>query len=233
VMSFVVPDACTLPTVGQPLRLAEFDALFTTAVRTVETVTPTHARMQLSGPAGLEATVRDLAARETVCCSFFTFTVTAQRPTAARCSPSTCRSRPSTPTCWPRSPAARQPCPSGVRGDRAPVLDLAELAAMVDVPVDTVHRYAETGLLPPAHRDGDQYGYPPTAAHNIRLLRGAERLGVDDAGLAAVAHAGRDGSCATARDRLGDVVATRLAAVESRLAEQLGRAAGQISGLPG
>ncbi|MEV0132490.1 hypothetical protein AB0H83_29005 [Dactylosporangium sp. NPDC050688] len=77
-MSFVVPDACTLPTVEQPLRLAEFDTLFTTAVRTVETVTPNHARMQLSGPAGLEATVRDLAARETACCSFFTFTVTPQ-----------------------------------------------------------------------------------------------------------------------------------------------------------
>ncbi|MDG6107998.1 hypothetical protein [Dactylosporangium aurantiacum] len=74
-MSFVVPDACTLPTVEQPLRLAEFDALFSTAVRAVETVTPTHARLRLSGPAGLAATVRDLAARETACCSFFAFTV--------------------------------------------------------------------------------------------------------------------------------------------------------------
>ena len=75
-MSYIVPDACTLPTAEQPLRLAEFDALFTTAVRAVEPVSPTHARMRLAGPAGLEATVRDLAARETQCCSFFTFTVT-------------------------------------------------------------------------------------------------------------------------------------------------------------
>ena len=75
-MSFVIPEACTLPTAERPLRLAEFDALFTAAVRQVEPVSPTHARMRLAGPAGLEATVRDLAARETQCCSFFTFTVT-------------------------------------------------------------------------------------------------------------------------------------------------------------
>ncbi|WP_327000514.1 hypothetical protein OHA72_36015 [Dactylosporangium sp. NBC_01737] len=75
-MSFVVPDACTLPTVERPLRLAEFDDLFATAVRQVDPVTPTHARMRLTGGAGLEATVRDLTARETACCSFFAFTVT-------------------------------------------------------------------------------------------------------------------------------------------------------------
>jgi hypothetical protein len=75
-MSFVVPDACTLPTVDRPLRLAEFDDLFATAVRQVDVVSPTHALMQLTGAAGLEATVRDLTARETACCSFFTFTVT-------------------------------------------------------------------------------------------------------------------------------------------------------------
>jgi hypothetical protein len=76
VMSFVIPDACTLPTAEQPLRSAEFDALFATAVRGVDAVDPTHARLRLSGAAGLGATVRDLAARETRCCSFFTFTVT-------------------------------------------------------------------------------------------------------------------------------------------------------------
>ncbi len=75
-MPIVIPDACTLPTVERPLRLAEFDALFATAVRRVDTVGPTHARLRLTGPAGLAATVRDLTARETECCSFFTFTVT-------------------------------------------------------------------------------------------------------------------------------------------------------------
>lgn len=75
-MSFVFPDACTLPTVDQPLRLREFDELFATAVRRVQTITPTHARMALTGDAGLAAAVRDLTARETGCCSFFTFTLT-------------------------------------------------------------------------------------------------------------------------------------------------------------
>lgn len=75
-MSLTAPDVCTLPTVEQPRRLAEFDTLFTTAVRQVDTVAPTHVRMRLTGPAGLEVTVRDLTARETECCSFFTFTTT-------------------------------------------------------------------------------------------------------------------------------------------------------------
>ena len=75
-MTFEVPSACTLPTAERPLRLAEFDALFSTAVRAVEAVSPTHARLRLAGPPELEPTVRDLAARETACCSFFTFTVT-------------------------------------------------------------------------------------------------------------------------------------------------------------
>jgi hypothetical protein len=78
-MSFDIPDACTLPTVDRPVRLAEFDELFATAVRDVEILAPTHARMRLAGPTGLEERVRDLAARETGCCSFFDFTVTPAR----------------------------------------------------------------------------------------------------------------------------------------------------------
>jgi hypothetical protein len=74
-MSFDVPDACTLPTAERPLRLAEFDDLFT-SVRRVDPIGATHARLHLTGPAGLAARVRDLAARETECCSFFTFTTT-------------------------------------------------------------------------------------------------------------------------------------------------------------
>jgi len=75
-MTTEAPDACTLPTAERPTRLAEFDTLFATAVRDVERVTPTHARLRLTGPAGLEETVRDLTAREAQCCSFFTFTLT-------------------------------------------------------------------------------------------------------------------------------------------------------------
>jgi len=66
---------CTLPTTERPARLAEVDTLFATAVRDIDLVGPTHARLRLTGPAGLEATVRDLTDRETRCCSFFTFTL--------------------------------------------------------------------------------------------------------------------------------------------------------------
>lgn len=70
-----VPDACTLPTAEQPLRLAEFDALFTASVRGGERLTPKHLRVTLAGGEELADAVRDLAERETQCCSFFTFTV--------------------------------------------------------------------------------------------------------------------------------------------------------------
>lgn len=77
-MAFGVPDTCTLPTAERPLRLAEFDELFATAVHRVDTVSPIHARLHLAGSAGLADRVRDLAARETACCSFLTFTTSRQ-----------------------------------------------------------------------------------------------------------------------------------------------------------
>lgn len=70
------PDACTLPTAARPLRLAEFDALFATALRGQERPAPRRLRLTLAGEQGLEAAVRDLTAREAACCSFFDFTVT-------------------------------------------------------------------------------------------------------------------------------------------------------------
>ena len=72
-----VPEACTLPTAEQPLRLAEFDALFTAAVRGSTRLSPTHLRLQLTGDPDLEAVVRDLTVRESECCSFFMFGVDA------------------------------------------------------------------------------------------------------------------------------------------------------------
>jgi thioredoxin len=66
-------DACTLPTAEQPLREAEFDALFATAVRDVERLAPTLLRMNLTAGAGVEARTRELTARESSCCSFFDF----------------------------------------------------------------------------------------------------------------------------------------------------------------
>lgn len=65
------PAACTLPTVEQPLRLAEFDEFFRTAVRRSTRTSTT--RLDLVILPESEATARDLAERETSCCSFFDF----------------------------------------------------------------------------------------------------------------------------------------------------------------
>ncbi|MEV0246870.1 thioredoxin domain-containing protein [Nocardia sp. NPDC050712] len=69
--SWVAVDACTLPTELQPLRVAEFDALFGDALRGVDRVSPT--RLSLNFDATAEDRARELAAQESGCCSFFTF----------------------------------------------------------------------------------------------------------------------------------------------------------------
>lgn len=69
-----VPEACTLPTVERPLRLAEFDDLFATALLEQQRISPTRLRWQLD-PAAQES-ARDLTVRESLCCSFFTFSFT-------------------------------------------------------------------------------------------------------------------------------------------------------------
>jgi hypothetical protein len=64
------PDACTLPTAERPLRVAEFNDLFTFVVR-AERQEPQ--RLDLVLRRIVEAPARDLARRESQCCSFFTF----------------------------------------------------------------------------------------------------------------------------------------------------------------
>lgn len=66
-----IPSACTLPTVEQPLRVAEFDQLFARAVQDVRRIDPTTLELTIASSA--EAEARDLARRESTCCSFFTF----------------------------------------------------------------------------------------------------------------------------------------------------------------
>jgi hypothetical protein len=72
-----VPEACTLPTVERPLRLAEFDDLFASALRGQQRRSPTVLRWDLD-PA-IEVTARDLTSRESSCCSFFSFTFDTSR----------------------------------------------------------------------------------------------------------------------------------------------------------
>jgi hypothetical protein len=73
----LVGDACTLPSADRPLRLAEFDELFETAVRGVDRLDPTRLRLSLDPRPEVAARTADLAVREVGCCGFFTFTLTA------------------------------------------------------------------------------------------------------------------------------------------------------------
>jgi hypothetical protein len=73
-------EACTLPTVERPLRLAEFDDLFATTLRSVEKTEPTRARLLLTGDEAVAERTLRLADAESSCCSFFTFGVTTVEP---------------------------------------------------------------------------------------------------------------------------------------------------------
>ncbi len=71
-----VDASCSLPTAEKPLRLAEFDALFTGETTTVDRDSPTAARFGLRFDPSVAGRAAELSARETQCCSFFTFNVT-------------------------------------------------------------------------------------------------------------------------------------------------------------
>lgn len=74
--SLPIPDACTLPNEERPLRVAEFAALFARAPHPA--ARPAPGRLRLTFPSSPETatTLRDLVARESVCCAFFDFTIT-------------------------------------------------------------------------------------------------------------------------------------------------------------
>jgi hypothetical protein len=69
--------ACSLPAADRPGRQAAFDALFATAVRNVERAGPDRLRLALAPTPEVAAQTAALVTRETACCSFFTFTITA------------------------------------------------------------------------------------------------------------------------------------------------------------
>ncbi|GGQ08409.1 hypothetical protein BKA00_007510 [Actinomadura coerulea] len=71
------PEACALPTAERPLRVAEFDALFAEEVTAVRPAGTGRVRMELRPEPRAAARAAELAARETGCCSFFTFTLVA------------------------------------------------------------------------------------------------------------------------------------------------------------
>ncbi|MFJ5774369.1 hypothetical protein [Streptomyces sp. NPDC093094] len=72
-----VPWSCTLPTEERPLRVAEWDALLSERLTSLSRPQPLRLRLVLAAGEGVEERVRDLTGRESGCCSFFTFTATA------------------------------------------------------------------------------------------------------------------------------------------------------------
>jgi DNA-binding transcriptional MerR regulator len=98
------------------------------------------------------------------------------------------------------------------------VLELTELAVRADVPADRLRHYAEVGLLPPASRDGDRFGYPAGEVEFVRLLTDVEQLGVTAGDLADIATAWHAGNCAGTQRQLIATLTARLAAVQADLA---------------
>lgn len=68
-----VPRACTLPTVEQPTRRAEFDDLFAHDVLAVHRESSQRIVLDLRPDPDAAARAAGLAAKETGCCSFFAF----------------------------------------------------------------------------------------------------------------------------------------------------------------
>jgi hypothetical protein len=70
-----IPASCTLPSSEQPMRVRELETLLATAIAW-HRPEPRHLRVTFAGGESTWATVRDLVALESACCSFFAFTVT-------------------------------------------------------------------------------------------------------------------------------------------------------------
>jgi len=71
-----VPESCTLAGAERAGRAAEFAGLFGSAVRAAERTGSTRLHLDLDPSPEAAARAARLAAAETRCCSFFTFTLT-------------------------------------------------------------------------------------------------------------------------------------------------------------
>ena len=74
-LDWATTEMCTLPTAERPVRVAEFDELFSRHGVSVTRSGETSATFEFAGDADLANRVRDLAERESSCCSFFDFVV--------------------------------------------------------------------------------------------------------------------------------------------------------------
>ncbi len=70
---WVPVSACTLPSEQQPLRAAEFEDLFRSALRRAERRSPSWLQLGFVDTGDGFEGIAELVARESACCSFFSF----------------------------------------------------------------------------------------------------------------------------------------------------------------
>ena len=70
---WVPVSACTLPSEQQPLRVAEFEDLFRSALRRAERRGPSSLQLGFVDTGDGSERIAELIARESACCSFFSF----------------------------------------------------------------------------------------------------------------------------------------------------------------
>ncbi|MGW0916957.1 hypothetical protein ACWD1Z_35400 [Streptomyces sp. NPDC002784] len=80
-MDWVPPRSCTLPTEERPLRVAEWDGLFAERLKELSRPGPLRLLLDLGSDNSADGRVRELVEKESGCCSFFAFTVTADTGT--------------------------------------------------------------------------------------------------------------------------------------------------------
>ncbi|WP_231931066.1 MerR family transcriptional regulator [Micromonospora coriariae] len=208
-----VPDSCRLPTAEQPVRLAEFDRFFADVVRRLERPSAQLLRLHLVGTADAERTARDLTARESACCSFFTFDVTRTGPDAV-----TLDVRVPSSHVGVLDALAERARPAGVPGSAGSWLRSGQLAGVAGVNPQTLRYYERRGLLAaPRRSPGGHRLYPVESVTRLRVIKTAQRLGFTLGEVADLLDGGRrrhdSGAALPAR------ATAKLAEVERRLAD--------------
>jgi hypothetical protein len=151
-----VPQSCSLPTVEQPLRVAEFDRLFSESVLRSTRLGAT--RLDLVLAADAEMTARDQATREVGCCSFFSFEFGSAGSDVVTRIGSRGRRR------WMRSRRGRTPLP---RVDCGGGAGCGQVAAAAWEKIETFRHHEQRGLLREPQRSlAGHRLYPPETVTN-------------------------------------------------------------------
>ncbi len=210
-----MPDTCTLPTAERPLRVAEFADLFATTVRTVVRDSPTSLRLVMRGDRTTESTARELAARETDCCSFFTFVFESANVGSA-----------AGLTLTITVPPAHVAVLDGLQelaltsspDEESTGLRSGALANAAGVNQQTLRYYERRGLLAASRRTpGGHRVYPDSAVTVIRIIKAAQRLGFTLDEIAGLIATGR-GHARSDAD-LHERAMAKLAEIDARIAD--------------